>query len=351
MNLAEQIKALKPTDLKYFGLDALPKPEHLKLSNVHHKGFNSNATITTDLRYPAPETYPLGAENQHGEIEMLGEVEATHWYAEANSTLWHFATTGNPSNEPLLMVHGFPESWYAFHHQMRDLSDNYYCIAVDTIGNGQSDKRLDLDYTYAGIASYLAALIDKIGLDSFNLTSHDRGSVISDHLLNTNNMNERVLRYVRMQQSANEPHGDPKPPHHILGSPLATIVAKWTQFPKWIYKSSHYKIKDIDPQVLERLDYELKYKGVAECIPLSFKTTSFDKELEDRHTMLFKNMTMPMLFLQGSHDPGQRPEEYENSSDFVINGRVQFIDANHFLHLELPDEVTKALRDFLSTPL
>ena len=94
--------------------------------------------------------------------EMIGDVEATHWYVEADGITWHFVTTGDPSNEPFVLVHGFPESWYTFHNQMRDLSDQFYCIAVDTLGNGQSDKRLDLDYRYSAIATALGKFLDTI---------------------------------------------------------------------------------------------------------------------------------------------------------------------------------------------
>ena len=55
-------------------------------------------------------------------------------------------------------------------------------VSIGTLGNGQSDKRLDLDYRYSAIATSLAKLLDTIGVDHFNLAGHDRGSVISDHL-------------------------------------------------------------------------------------------------------------------------------------------------------------------------
>lgn len=158
--------------------------EDLSLSDVQDRGVRSDATLTDDIRYPRPADYPLGAENAHGEVEIIDSVAFTHWYADADGIVWHFVTTGDPSNEPLVLVHGFPESWYTFHHQMRDLSDQFYCIAVDTLGNGQSDKRLDLDYGYPSIAASLVKMLDQIGIDRFNLGGHDRGSVICDHLAN-----------------------------------------------------------------------------------------------------------------------------------------------------------------------
>ncbi|MEM6631803.1 MAG: alpha/beta hydrolase [Bacteroidota bacterium] len=342
--------------IKMLSPQAFPRLEYisredLSLTNVREGGIKEDATLTSVIRYPKPSKYPLGAENAHGEVEMLGDVEATHWYGEADGITWHFVTTGDPRNEPFVMVHGFPESWYTFHNQMRDLSDQFYCIAVDTLGNGQSDKRLDLDYRYSAIAASLANLLDTIGVDRFNLGGHDRGSVISDHLLNVEGMEQRILRYIRMQQSANEPHGDPKPPHKLFASSWFPKLMKWTGFPRVAYAASMYRVKDILPEVLRRLDHEIKYKGIAEASPLQFHHTSLEQELEDRHNFLFAKMTMPVLFLQGKNDPGQHPEEYENTPDFVANGKVQFIDGNHFFQLGAPEATAEAMREFLSESL
>ncbi|MEM7322344.1 MAG: alpha/beta hydrolase [Actinomycetota bacterium] len=342
------IKILSPAALP--NLEYISR-EDLTLTNVREGGVNEDAPRTADMRYPAPAEYPLGAENAHGEIEMLGDVEATHWYADADGITWHFVTAGDPSNEPYVLVHGFPESWYTFHHQIRDLSDQFYCIAVDTLGNGQSDKRLDLDYRYSAIAASLAKMLDTIGVDRFNLGGHDRGSVISDHLLNVDGMEGRVIRYVRMQQSANEPHGDPQPPHEVFSQPWFSSLMKWTGFPRMSYAASGYRVEGITKEVLDRLDHEVKFKGVAEASPQQFHHTNLQQELDDRHNTLFAKMTMPVLFLQGNLDPGQHVEEYENTPDFVANGRVLFLDGNHFFQLEVPDEATAAMREFLSEPL
>jgi pimeloyl-ACP methyl ester carboxylesterase len=341
--------------IKILSPQTLPRLEYmsredLTLTNVRDGGIRPDAPLTSDLRYPPPASYPLGAENAHGEVEMIGDVEATHWYADVDGITWHFVTTGDPSNEPFVLVHGFPESWFTFHNQMRDLADEFYCIAVDTLGNGQSDKRLDLDYRYSAIATSLGGLLDAIGVGRFNLGGHDRGAVIADHLLNVDGMEGRVLRYVRMQQSANEPHGEPKPPHDIFAQSWFPRLMRWTGFPRVAYAASGYRVQGITKEVLDRLDHEVKFKGVAEASPRQFDHTSLQQELDDRHNVLFSKMTMPVLFLQGRLDPGQHEEEYTNTPEFVADGRVQFLDGNHFFQLEVPDEASAAMRAFLSEP-
>ena len=58
---------------------------------------------------------------------------------------------------------------------------------------------------------------------------------------------------------------------------------------------------------------------------------------------------MPVLFLQGRHDPGQQPQEYDTVTDEVADGRLRFVDAGHFLHLEEPALVADAIREFVSS--
>ncbi|MEM9730804.1 MAG: alpha/beta hydrolase, partial [Myxococcota bacterium] len=93
--------------------------------------------------------------------------------------------------------------------------------------------------------------------------------------------------------------------------------------------------------------YEFKFEGTAEAVSKYFATTNFDVELHDRHKRLFKYMTMPVLFLQGMHDPGQQPSEYARVHETVPTGRVEFIDAGHFFHLEQPEQTNEAILKFL----
>ncbi len=303
--------------------------------------------MADNLRYP-PTPPPANAANRHGEIEMLADgAAATHWYAEAAGVTWHFVTAGAPHREAVLMLHGLPESWWAFHHQIADLARDHYVVALDCKGYGQSDKRLDLDYTAAGMARETAVLLDKLDIHAFNLIAHDRGAVIADHMTSVASLKGRILRYVRMQQSFNEPHGAPAPPHAMFATKLG--VGNFQS--KGIIPIIYEKVMPagLTPSTLKRLDYEFKFKGVAKAVSRYFQFNNFDIELKDRHDFLFAHMSMPMLLLQGRWDPGQHPEEYANAPDFVADARVQFVQANHFTHIENPQAVNQAIRGFLSS--
>lgn len=291
--------------------------------------------------------YPTTPNNKEGEIEYLNEeVAVTHRFKEVLGVEYHYVTAGNPANPALLMVHGAPESWYSWVYQIIDLSKNNYIIAVDMKPYGQTGNDLDGDHSHNHIANELKALLDALGIDQVNLMSHDRGVIATDHLLSKEGMTTRVQKYVRMQQSFVEPHGDPVPPHQLMGTIWASVLYKVRFAHKIMQKTPYYHLP-IDPKLAERLDKEFKFDGIPASMPLSFKTTSFAKELEDRHAYLFNYMTMPVLQVQGKYDPGQHPEEYFNIHETVPTSRVAFIEAGHFCHEEAPEEVNEAVGRFL----
>ncbi|MEO0367178.1 MAG: alpha/beta hydrolase [Pseudomonadota bacterium] len=314
--------------------------------DVHEGRPNPCAKITDDLRYPDTPPPPNTA-SKHGEIEILDDgTPVTHWYAEAAGVTFHFVTAGDPSKQAVLMLHGLPESWWAFHHQIAALSDDYYVIALDCKGYGQSDKRLELDYQPATMAKEVAALLKVLNIEEFNIVAHDRGVIIADHMTSVSDLKGKILRYVRMQQSFNEPHGEPAPPHDLFATKLGEANWKSKNIMSVVY--GQVMAAGLSPTTLKRLNYEFKFKGVAEAIRVYFATTNFAIELKDRHDFLFEHMTMPMLILQAKWDPGQHMEEYANSPSFVTNARVQFVEANHFSHIENPTAVSAAITQFLS---
>ncbi|MEM7704233.1 MAG: alpha/beta hydrolase [Pseudomonadota bacterium] len=287
-------------------------------------------------RYPATRP-PEGTVNRHAEIEYIGDgAFGVHWFVTANDATWHFVTAGDPANDVVLMIHGHPDTWYAFSKVMSRMADRYYVIAVDTLGYGQSDKNLALDLTYAGVSSSLIALLDKIGVQTFNLITHDRGSVISDHLVATAGMNKRIRAFLRMQQSFDQPHGLPRPAH----SAMATANWQRGNVVRGIYDSPYVSVQ-VPESELARLEWEFQFAGTPEAAAQTFQGTSFEIEQEFRTKYTIPKMTMPVVLLQGVRDPGQHAEEYYRSAELIPNGRVVLVDANHFIHTEDPNLVSR----------
>src|SRR5918992_4315971 len=79
---------------------------------------------------------------------------------------------------PLLLVHGWPETWYAWRLLMPALARDFEVIAVDQRGIGLTDKPED-GYDSATLAGDLVALMDALGHERFAVVGHDTGYIIS----------------------------------------------------------------------------------------------------------------------------------------------------------------------------
>src|ERR671933_3025699 len=78
---------------------------------------------------------------------------------------------------PLLLVHGWPENWYAWRLLMPELARHFTVIAVDQRGIGLTEKTRD-GYDSATLARDLVALMDVLGHERFAVVGHDTGYII-----------------------------------------------------------------------------------------------------------------------------------------------------------------------------
>jgi pimeloyl-ACP methyl ester carboxylesterase len=79
---------------------------------------------------------------------------------------------------PLLLIHGWPQAWYAWRMLMPTLAGDFELIAVDQRGMGLSDKPKD-GYDTATLANDLVALMDALGHERFAVYGTDTGMTIA----------------------------------------------------------------------------------------------------------------------------------------------------------------------------
>ncbi|OMO81969.1 Alpha/beta hydrolase-1 [Corchorus olitorius] len=91
----------------------------------------------------------------------------------------HVASIG--SGPVILFLHGFPELWYSWRHQLLSLSSlGYRCVAPDLRGYGDTDAPPSAaSYTVFHIVGDLVGLLDAMGVDQVYLVGHDWGAVIA----------------------------------------------------------------------------------------------------------------------------------------------------------------------------
>ena len=80
----------------------------------------------------------------------------------------------------VIMVHGFPELWYSWRHQIQPIADaGFRVVAPDVRGYGESDKPHEIAaYDMTSLTGDVVGLIDALGEDQAILVGHDWGAPI-----------------------------------------------------------------------------------------------------------------------------------------------------------------------------
>ncbi|MFB7470641.1 alpha/beta fold hydrolase [Kitasatospora sp. NPDC056184] len=97
-----------------------------------------------------------------------------HRYVDIGSVRLHVAEAGQ--GEPVLLLHGFPQHWYAWRKVIPLLSDRYRLICPDLRGFGWSDAPEDGGYDTDSRVADVLALMDALDLPSVRLIGHEWGA-------------------------------------------------------------------------------------------------------------------------------------------------------------------------------
>ena len=108
-----------------------------------------------------------------------GARDWKHGFAETDGLRIHYVEQG--SGPAVLLLHGFPESWYSWRHQLPALAKaGYHAVAPDMRGYGKSDKPAPVeDYDIHHLTADVVGLIDALGEKTAVVVGHDWGSIIA----------------------------------------------------------------------------------------------------------------------------------------------------------------------------
>lgn len=111
-----------------------------------------------------------------------GGAPVSHEYAEVNGVRLHYAKAG--AGPLLVFLHGFPEFWYEWKHQIAEFSRDHTVVAPDMRGYNLSSKPADLAaYQMPVLVEDVRQLADRLlkaaGTEKFRLVAHDWGGVVA----------------------------------------------------------------------------------------------------------------------------------------------------------------------------
>jgi pimeloyl-ACP methyl ester carboxylesterase len=103
----------------------------------------------------------------------------THGYAVSEGGVKiHYASLGK--GPLVVMIHGFPDFWYSWRHQMAALSENFQVVAIDQRGYNLSDKPKGVEqYDVQLLVGDVAAVVKHLKAERATIVGHDWGGIVA----------------------------------------------------------------------------------------------------------------------------------------------------------------------------
>ncbi|MFL2814919.1 MAG: alpha/beta fold hydrolase [Candidatus Puniceispirillales bacterium] len=271
-------------------------------------------------------------------------MEITTKSSTVNGIKWHWAEAGD--GDPVILLHGIPESWKCWKHQIPKLATQFKVYAIDLKGYGLSDKK-EGDYSMNNVASEILDLLDHLKISSFRLAGHDWGVAISDNIIDQ--APERVERYIRccLSLHAYDPRNSL---HHQWNSENPDLAARLMNKPDayvrvWFESSCKPDLIPDEKEIKEIVD-DFSHQGTGDAVPRYFRDIPKNKPVD------LSKFTMPILYIHGEHDPRQ-PIEYCHGMEDHLPGlqAILVLDSGHFITRERPKQTTDAMMWFFNSML
>jgi pimeloyl-ACP methyl ester carboxylesterase len=276
----------------------------------------------------------------------------TSRYVQAGDVRLHAVIGGD--GPPLLLVHGWPETWYAWRLMMPTLAQGFEVVAADQRGIGLSDKPED-GYDAGTLADDLVALMDALGHQRFAVVGVDTGLIISYALAADHP--DRVERLVVGEAPL---PGVAPPTPLILTDPAKAklwhipfnqqdtvneqlVTGREDVFFGAEFSASAGKTKLPDYAVRYYIDTLSNPESLHGSFQLYRAFSATIAQNEQRKT---RPLTMPVLAIGGSESTGARVGDAMKLTAEDVQTVV--IDTGHWLAEQAPEQMLAAVTEFLA---
>lgn len=280
-------------------------------------------------------------------------------FITTNGITLHTIVAGPDDGPLVILLHGFPEFWYGWRHQIDALAAaGYRVLAPDQRGYNQSDKPRGIAaYNIDELAADAVGLIDAAGRESAVLVGHDWGAAVAWWA---------ALRFPeRLERVAilNVPH--PIVMRRHLRNSLSQLAKSWYMFffqtpwlPEWMLSRGDYSAGLRSLRGTSRRgtfsDEDLDQYRAAWSQPgaLTGMINWYRALLRARPGRVDSiRVRMPLLMIWGVQDRFLGRELAQPSIELCDQGRVVFLDdATHWVQHEEPQRVNELLLEFLAEP-
>jgi pimeloyl-ACP methyl ester carboxylesterase len=294
--------------------------------------------------------------------ESLSQLESSirHGYAQVGDVRLHYAECG-AGERLVVLLHGFPECWYSWRHQLRALGERFRVVAPDMRGYNLSDKpgRVE-DYRVSRLVDDVTGLIRHFGAREAAVVGHDWGAAVAWAV--AQHYPDYVWRLAALQV--------PPPAVWARNLTLRQLLKSWYMFffqlpavPEWWLSRGDFAAleqafrRTARPGTFSPTDLAVLKAAVREPGALTASINYYRANLgaftgrafRKREFARAEKIRVPTLFVYGERDFAIVPETVRGVADYVdaTYTEVRLAKANHWVQQEYPTEVNAALLKFL----
>jgi pimeloyl-ACP methyl ester carboxylesterase len=281
----------------------------------------------------------------NGNSFQIDNITFSHHTASVNGIQLHYVMGGQ--GDPVVLLHGWPQTWYEWHKVMPALAKNYTVIAPDLRGLGDSSKPLS-GYDGNTTAEDIYQLLSKLGLNqTIYLVGHDVGvlTAYSYAASHPNNVSKLVILDV-----------PPLPPpgfedccwwfsfHQTPDIPEMLTAGKEREYLSWFYRFA-YNPEAITEDDIDR--YVSSYSAPGGMRAGFEYYRAFPITLEQNREHANVKLSMPVLALGGEYSFGNAALTSMKSLATDVRGGIVPL-SGHWIAEEQPEFLIKELAKFFS---
>ena len=284
------------------------------------------------------------------------DSRVTHHYADVGDVLLHYVTAGD--GFPVVMIHGYPQTWWEWRHQIPVLAEKYTVITPDMRGLGDSSRPLS-GYDKKTIAEDIWHVVNgELGHDSFYLIGHDWGGPTAYALAAAHP--EAIRRLVIVDVPIPGCGGDfsqgGRRWHHqfhmTLDLPEALTAGREDIYLSWFYRTFAYRPDAIDQADLKEYVRTYSQPGAMRAGFNLYRAAAQDVE-DNQNNIARQKLSMPVLTVSGGksypHARGRISETEDSLKRVATDVRSEIApESGHFVPEEAPDFLNERLLSFFA---
>ncbi|MEU6403338.1 alpha/beta hydrolase [Streptomyces sp. NPDC046985] len=281
----------------------------------------------------------------------------THRWVDADGVRLHAVDGGQPNGSAVVLLAGFPQTWWAWRKVMPSLADRFRVLAIDLPGQGHS-ARPDGSYDTHTVAAYVHAAVKALGVSTYWLVAHDIGAWVAFSLAV---QYESHLRGVALLDAGipgiTLPDAVPLDPevawktwhfafHTVPDLPETLITGREVDYVGWFLKVKTFSPDAFDDAEIEHYAAAVAADGGLPAF-LAYYRCVAESARKCHEALEGRRLTVPVLAISSSH--GSIADMAASLSPWADDTTgVVVPDAGHFIPDEQPEAVTAALAGFLT---